>query len=168
MVSLTKAQRTKKTTTLPASLLDQLSSTKTARGSKGKPSRKEQRKQSRVEKKQRKAQHFTETSNKRKAAPDLEDSPVKKKVKLESTPKPEPPKKAPELKKVSKPVKKTTLEKLVGAPPAKKDVQDDAYEKYLESKLGYASKSKNRVKANDGLDGTPFAAKAMGDGPHEA
>ncbi|KAJ7126872.1 hypothetical protein C8R44DRAFT_779779 [Mycena epipterygia] len=147
---------------------------------KNKVSRKELRKQDRKDVRKRKAEFFSapQLAAKREAEEEHTDSPQRKKVKLtaeavsteapsiKAPSKPTPVKdSAPprtEPAKVAKPAKKTktALEKLAGSrfdptpgslgPRSQKDKEEDAYIAYLESKLGYGNKKKQRE--DDGLD----------------
>ncbi|KAJ7030363.1 hypothetical protein C8F04DRAFT_731475 [Mycena alexandri] len=146
---------------------------------KSKPSRKELRKQERTGLKQRKAEFFSARPSKRGAEEEHTDSPQRKKVKLAAVvSKPPAPVPTPILKPArltepavtpraepvkvaAKPAKskKTALEKLAGrsdptpkslGPRSQRDMEEDAYIAYLESKLGYGKKNNNRE--DDGLD----------------
>ena len=129
--------------------------------SKGKLSRKDNRKLERIASKKRKAQHHATKQPqelKRPAQEAHEDAPVAKKPRVSAPP--------PEAKVSSpKPKKKTPLQRLVDSssgnhslPRTREEGKEDEYIRYLEGKLGW---KKNRVKtsayasglADDGLDG---------------
>ncbi|KAK0450247.1 hypothetical protein EV421DRAFT_2008053 [Armillaria borealis] len=160
------SSRTKNTTRLPASILEQINGTaendepRRRKHSKPTLSRKESRKQERYTKKHNKAVHFSggPRAPKRPAEEPLHDSSKHKKPRLEPIPNPAKTAviNAPiSIEKVSKPSKKhrTPLEKLVNAkfqPRTSKETEEDRYIAYLESKLG--SKDKRKSGEDDGLD----------------
>ncbi|KAK0223272.1 hypothetical protein IW262DRAFT_1458274 [Armillaria fumosa] len=160
------SSRTKNTTRLPATILEQINGTaendEPHRRKHSKPtlSRKEARKQERYTKKHNKAVHFSggPRTPKRPAEEPLHDSSKHKKPRLESIPNPAKTAvtKAPiSTEKASKPSKKprTPLEKLSNAkfqPRTSKEIEEDRYIAYLESKLG--SKNKRKSSEDDGLD----------------
>ncbi|SJL09699.1 uncharacterized protein ARMOST_13080 [Armillaria ostoyae] len=163
------SSRTKNTTRLPTSILDQINGTaendepRRRKHSKPTLSRKESRKQERYTKKHNKAVHFSggPRAPKRPAEEPLHDSSKHKKPRLEPIPNPAKTVviNAPiSTEKVSKPSKKprTPLEKLVSGPNPKfqprtsKETEEDRYIAYLESKLG--SRDKKKSSEDDGLD----------------
>ena len=145
----------------------QLAKPRNSGRSKGRLSRKDNRKLERIENKKRKAEHRTtkqRQQQKRPAQKEHEDVPVAKKPRVSAPPDA----KAPN----PKPKKKTPLEKFVrnssgssGLPKIQEEDKEDAYIRYLEGKLGW---KKNGTKtsaygsglADDGLDGmyTSFSA----------
>ncbi|KAK0500414.1 hypothetical protein EDD18DRAFT_827491 [Armillaria luteobubalina] len=160
------SSRTKNTTRLPASILEQINGTaendepRRRKHSKPTLSRKESRKQERNAKKHNKAFHVSggPRAPKRPAEEPLHDSSKHKKPRLEPIPNPAKTAmtKAPvSTEKASKLLKKprTPLEKLVNTkfqPRTSKEMEEDRYIAYLESKLG--SKNKRKSSEDDGLD----------------
>ncbi|KAF5382190.1 hypothetical protein D9615_004440 [Tricholomella constricta] len=171
------------TTRLPPTLREEINETagndhpRTKLQSRPKVSRKEARKEERLNRKKHKAEYFSSSSaqGKRTAEEDHTESPKRKKVKhnVSGPPnaaaaishptvagmssKPPPSTKPPiaEQKKKSQ----TRLEKLASKPdalriPDRKGDKEDAYIAYLEAKLGYAAKSGKKKKSaeDDGLD----------------
>ncbi|KAK0193837.1 hypothetical protein F5146DRAFT_1101683 [Armillaria mellea] len=149
------SSRTKNTTRLPASILEQINGTAASendeprRRKHSKPtlSRKEARKQERYTKKHNKARNpFMTLPNTRN--PDSKPIPNPAKIVVNNAP--------ISTEKISKPSKKprTPLERLVNAksrPRTSKEMEEDRYIAYLESKLG--SKAKRKSSEDDGLDG---------------
>lgn len=169
---------------LPQTILDQIdesggngSGPKT-KNLRHKISRKDVRKQDRLNRKQRKAAFFASTQNphygKRVADTEHAESPKRKKVKVtepgpaqitklkvdskgDKKPAPNPMPRQADLKATSKPKSKTALEKLVSRSDkmtatsfsrSKQEREDDAYIAYLEGKL---AKGKESVEDHDGL-----------------
>ncbi|KAK0204844.1 hypothetical protein DFS33DRAFT_1373461 [Desarmillaria ectypa] len=163
------SSRTKNTTRLPSSILEQINGTsgndelRRRKHSKSTLSRKESRKQERYAKKHNKAIHFSggPRAPKRPAGEELHDSSKHKKPRLDPIPnsaKTVVNNTPSSTENASKPLKKprTPLEKLVSRPKAKfpsrtaKEMEEDRYIAYLESKLG--SKDKRKPGEDDGLD----------------
>ncbi|KAG7451246.1 uncharacterized protein BT62DRAFT_926904 [Guyanagaster necrorhizus] len=162
------SSRSKNTTRLPPSILEQINGPSgndepRRRKHKATLSRKESRKQERHTKKQNKAVHFSggPRAPKRPAEEELHDSSKRKKARLESSPNSAKTvvMSAPSsAEKTVKPLKKppTPLEKLVSGfkaksqPRTSKEMEEDRYIVYLESKLG--SKGKRESGEDDGLD----------------
>jgi nucleolar MIF4G domain-containing protein 1 len=126
-------------------------------------SRKDARKQQRVEQKQRKAQFFSAapSSRKRSAEDEHADSPKRKKARAGSAIVPEP---FSSSQPLAKPKKKTASADSVAPPnlsskisnrPARsqREKDEDAYITYLESKLGCKPGKKFKGTGSDGLDG---------------
>ncbi|THV07360.1 hypothetical protein K435DRAFT_833689 [Dendrothele bispora CBS 962.96] len=169
------ARKKNSTTRLPQSLLEEINQSPGSNNSRGRQSkhqlsRKETRKQERVERKSRRVEYFARKP-KRPAENEPDLAPQRKKLKLESRtdvsqananptlnkpPKSTSsqsqvqPKKESSLKK--QPSKKTALEKLMShpKPKTKQERDEDKYIEYLESQLGH--KKGKSVKYNDGLD----------------
>jgi nucleolar MIF4G domain-containing protein 1 len=129
-------------------------------------SRKEARKQERANQKLKRAQHFSNGSRllngKRVAEEEHEESPQRKRSRLD-------PSKPLEVKRVTKvqtsrskaegnKVSSSNVEK-IGKPPVqektKREQDEDAYIAYLESQLGYSKGKKTQI--GDGLDGAHFS-----------
>ncbi|KAG5635726.1 hypothetical protein H0H81_010304 [Sphagnurus paluster] len=156
------------TTRLPQALKDELEEStsndhpRSRLYSRPKVSRKEARKEQRLNRKKQKAEHFSSSSvhNKRPAEEDHAESPIRKKIKHDDTPL-QPgstlvkPSVTPSEKKKNAPTKlekltpKTTTPRVLN----RRADEEDAYIAYLETKLGYAKGGKKKKSTeDDGLD----------------
>jgi hypothetical protein len=167
--------------TLPQNLLQEIDDNhgtnySKQKNSRGRMSRKDARKQERLEKKKRKADFFSSTPTsaapKHQAAIDHPESPKRKKAKID----PASSSKKPDLA-TSKPPRKSTktaLEKLAEKKAPHKDAtqvlrnprsqverEEDAYIAYLEAKLGYNRGKASSGNADDGLDGAHLSTFDM-------
>jgi nucleolar MIF4G domain-containing protein 1 len=129
-------------------------------------SRKEARKQDRLGRKRRKAEHFSSTPSTNPHGAKEFSPPKRKKIKASAQVQVktiQPRKSAQKSPSLSvdlvkaRPKGTSALEKLIephGIPAYRqKDRDEDAYEAYLEAKLGYGKVDKRKIYSEDGLDG---------------